>query len=138
MSHNLEVKDNKFSGIGLICDTVTPANRIYPRFVIEKALIEFQKKIEQNNAFLLTSKFDTFNGIDINSIIGLITSASLCGNEVIITGELLKTDYSKSFNNRTLHVFSGGYGCYDIDYDTQTVTMKDDFELEHFIVEERE
>ena len=136
MSYPLEVKDNKFSGIGLICDKVTPANRIYPKSVIEKALIEFQKKIDQNNAFLVTSEFDPFKGIDINVITGIITSVSLCGNEVVISGRLLDVEKSKNFNNRTIKIYSAGYGNCDIDHINHVVTMQDDFELECFIIEE--
>jgi hypothetical protein len=83
----------KFSGIALITDTPNKNGRIYPREVVEKALLEYQKQIDEKRSIGCIWSDDHYQTetIDLSKASHIVNSAKLDGNNLIIEAQTLKT-----------------------------------------------
>jgi len=113
------------------CDTLNQNGRIYPRSVLERELINYQKFIKENRALGECDHPDT-SVIELKNVSHIVREASLEGEDVVGTIELLDTPAGKILQNLveagvTLGISSRGVGSTINESGNQVV--QDDFQL---------
>lgn len=83
----------KYTGTALVIDTPNKNGRIYPREKVEKALIDYQKLIEEKKA-LGVMGYDGdqhYAGVDLSKVSHIVKSAKLEGVNLMVEIETLTT-----------------------------------------------
>ena len=83
----------KFSGVALVTDTPNKNGRVYPHEEVEKALIDYQKLIEEKKALGIMGYDDDqhYAGVDLSKASHIVKSANLQGNNLMVEIETLTT-----------------------------------------------
>jgi hypothetical protein len=113
------------------CDTLNQNGRIYPKSVLERELINYQKFIRENRALGECDHPDT-SVIELKNVSHIVREAHLQGEDVVGTIELLDTPAGKILQSLvesgvTLGISSRGVGSTINESGNQIV--QDDFQL---------
>lgn len=113
------------------CDTLNQNGRIYPRSVLERELMNYQKFIKESRALGECDHPDT-SVIELKNVSHIVREASLNGDDVVGTIELLDTPAGKILQSLvesgvTLGISSRGVGSTINESGNQVV--QDDFQL---------
>ena len=133
------IKESKMENGGKIflrgvlqrCDTLNQNGRIYPRSVLEREMINYQKFISENRALGECDHPDT-SVIELKNVSHIVREAKLNGDDVVGTIELLDTPAGKILqalveSGVTLGISSRGVGSTINESGNQVV--QDDFQL---------
>lgn len=126
-----------FEAIAQEADKKNANNRIYPKAVLEAALAKLQPKIKQKKVVVFSDHPNWMDGPRNSRIAGRITEAFLNDkNKVVIRGKFAKNAAAAEVITlyKDLDMRPGmsarGYGAYDTDSKTGTMTFKLDYEIE--------
>jgi len=113
------------------CDTLNQNGRIYPKSVLEREMINYQKFIKENRALGECDHPDT-SVIELKNVSHIVREAHLNGDDVVGTIELLDTPAGKILQSLvesgvTLGISSRGVGSTINESGNQIV--QDDFQL---------
>jgi hypothetical protein len=113
------------------CDTLNQNGRIYPKSVLERELMNYQKFIKENRALGECDHPDT-SVIELKNVSHIVREAHLSGDDVVGTIELLDTPAGKILQSLvesgvTLGISSRGVGSTINESGNQIV--QDDFQL---------
>ena len=113
------------------CDTLNQNGRIYPKSVLEREMMNYQKFIKENRALGECDHPDT-SVIELKNVSHIVREAHLEGDDVVGTIELLETPAGKILQNLveagvTLGISSRGVGSTINESGNQIV--QDDFQL---------
>ena len=127
-SHNGKVF---LKGVLQRCDTLNQNGRIYPRSVLEREMVNYQKFIRENRALGECDHPDT-SVIELKNVSHIVREAHLEGDDVVGTIELLDTPAGKILQSLvesgvTLGISSRGVGSTINESGNQIV--QDDFQL---------
>jgi len=119
------------TGVLQRCDTLNQNGRIYPRSVLEREMINYQKFIKENRA-LGECDHPESSVVELKNVSHIVREASLRGDDVMGTIELLDTPAGKILQNLveagvTLGISSRGVGSTINESGNQVV--QDDFQL---------
>lgn len=118
-------------GILQRADTLNQNGRVYPRSVLEREIINYQKFIKENRALGECDHPDT-SVIELKNVSHIVRSAEIQGEDVVGTIEILDTPNGKIVQSLiesgvTLGISSRGVGSTRSEGSTQVV--QDDFQL---------
>jgi hypothetical protein len=118
-------------GILQRADTLNQNGRVYPRSVLEREIINYQKFIKENRALGECDHPDT-SVIELKNVSHIVRSAEIQGEDVVGTIEILDTPNGKIVQSLiesgvTLGISSRGVGSTRSEGNTQVV--QDDFQL---------
>ena len=127
-SHNGKVF---LKGVLQRCDTLNQNGRIYPRSVLEREMVNYQKFIRENRALGECDHPDT-SVIELKNVSHIVREAHLEGDDVVGTIELLDTPAGKILQSLvesgvTLGISSRGVG--STKRQGQYQIVQDDFQL---------
>lgn len=131
-----EDKISKFEAIAQEADKKNLNNRIYPKAVLQGALDKLQPKLKRKEVFAMSDHPSFFEGPRIGRIAAIINEAALNDKgKVIIKGEFIDNEAAKEVKSLLkmgvkVGVSARGYGEYDTDSKTGTMTFKDGYEIE--------
>lgn len=131
-----ELEINRFEAIAQEADKKNLNNRIYPKAVLQSALDALQPKLKRKEVFAMSDHPSMFEGPRIGRIAAIINEASLNDKgKVVIKGEFVDNEAAKEVKSLLkmgvkVGVSARGYGEYDTDSKTGTMTFKDGYELE--------
>ena len=113
------------------CDTLNQNGRIYPRSILEREVTNYQKFIKERRALGECDHPDS-SVVELKNASHLVTAASMQGDDVVGTIEILDTPSGKILKSLieagvTLGISSRGVGSTRRDSDRQIV--QDDFQL---------
>jgi hypothetical protein len=113
------------------CNTLNQNGRIYPRSILEREVMNYQKFIQERRALGECDHPDT-SVVELKNASHLVTSAQMTGDDVVGTIELLDTPSGKILQSLieagvTLGISSRGVGSTRADGQNQIV--QDDFQL---------
>ena len=119
------------SGILQKCDTLNQNGRIYPRSILEREIVNYQKFIRERRALGECDHPDS-SVVELKNVSHLVTSARVEGDNVVGTIEILDTPNGNILKNLieaniTLGISSRGVGSTRQDGDSQIV--QEDFQL---------
>ena len=119
------------TGVLQRCDTLNQNGRIYPRSVLEREMMNYQKFIKENRALGECDHPDT-SVIELKNVSHIVREASLQGDDVVGTIELLDTPAGKILQSLvesgiTLGISSRGVGSTINEAGNQIV--QEDFQL---------
>ena len=119
------------TGVLQRCDTLNQNGRIYPRSVLEREMMNYQKFIKENRALGECDHPDT-SVIELKNVSHIVRDAKLQGDDVIGSIELLDTPAGKILQSLvesgiTLGISSRGVGSTINESGNQIV--QDDFQL---------
>jgi hypothetical protein len=89
-----EKKSSSVKFVTIPIGSPTRNNRVYPREVMEKALKDYQKQIDQRRAFV--TLYNESNQIFIKDIVALVNEVKIENDELVIKVEVLDTQAMKS------------------------------------------
>jgi hypothetical protein len=112
-------------------DTLNQNGRVYPKSILEREIINYQKFIQENRALGECDHPDT-SVIELKNVSHIVRDARMEGNDVVGTVELLDTPAGKILQSLvesgvTLGISSRGVGSTRSEGDTQVV--QEDFQL---------
>ncbi len=119
------------SGVLQKCDTLNQNGRIYPRSILEREIINYQKFIRERRALGECDHPDS-SVVELKNVSHLVTSAKVEGDDVIGTIEILNTPNGNILKNLieagvTLGISSRGVGSTRSEGNSQIV--QEDFQL---------
>ncbi len=119
-------------GILQRADTLNQNGRIYPRVVLERELINYQKLIKERRAFGALDHTDS-SIVELKTVSHIVTEARMENNIVYGKVEILPTPYGDILrslveSNTTIGISSRGVGSTEMDNDGYQV-VQDDFQL---------
>jgi len=119
------------NGVLQKCDTLNQNGRIYPRSILEREIINYQKFIRERRALGECDHPDS-SVVELKNVSHLVTSARVEGDDVIGTIEILDTPNGNILKNLieagvTLGISSRGVGSTRNEGDSQIV--QEDFQL---------
>lgn len=134
-----DINESKINNSGKIfltgvlqrCDTLNQNGRIYPRSVLEREMINYQKFIKENRA-LGECDHPESSVVELKNVSHIVREAKLRGDDVVGTIELLDTPAGQILQNLveagvTLGISSRGVGSTINESGNQVV--QDDFQL---------
>ena len=119
------------SGILQRCNTLNQNGRIYPRSILQREVINYQKFIQENRALGECDHPDS-SVVELKNVSHIVRSANMDGDNVVGTIEILSTPSGKILKSLiesgvTLGISSRGVGSTKAQGATQVV--QDDFQL---------
>jgi len=119
------------SGVLQKCDTLNQNGRIYPRSILEREIINYQKFIRERRALGECDHPDS-SVVELKNVSHLVTSARVEGDDVVGTIEILNTPNGNILKNLieagvTLGISSRGVGSTRSEGNSQIV--QEDFQL---------
>jgi len=133
ISESKELNDGKILLKGVLqkCDTLNQNGRIYPRSILDREVINYQKFIKERRALGECDHPDS-SVVELKNASHLVTSAKMDGDSLVGTIEILSTPSGNILKSLieagvTLGISSRGVGSTRRDGDRQIV--QDDFQL---------
>ena len=133
ISESKELNDGKILLKGVLqkCDTLNQNGRIYPRSILDREVINYQKFIKERRALGECDHPDS-SVVELKNASHLVTSAKMDGDSLVGTIEILNTPSGNILKSLieagvTLGISSRGVGSTRRDGDRQIV--QDDFQL---------
>tara|TARA_R110001583_G_scaffold31600_1_gene107909 strand:+ start:87734 stop:88354 length:621 start_codon:yes stop_codon:yes gene_type:complete len=133
LKESREINNGKLMLRGILqrADTLNQNGRVYPRSVLEREIINYQKFIKENRALGECDHPDT-SVIELKNVSHIVRSAEIQGEDVVGTIEILDTPNGKIVQSLiesgvTLGISSRGVGSTRSEGNTQVV--QDDFQL---------
>jgi len=133
LKESREINGGKLMLRGILqrADTLNQNGRVYPRSVLEREIINYQKFIKENRALGECDHPDT-SVIELKNVSHIVRSAEIQGEDVVGTIEILDTPNGKIVQSLiesgvTLGISSRGVGSTRSEGNTQIV--QDDFQL---------
>tara|TARA_Y100000593_G_C4300626_1_gene333171 strand:+ start:1434 stop:2042 length:609 start_codon:yes stop_codon:yes gene_type:complete len=133
LNESISSNDGKvvLKGILQKCDTLNQNGRIYPRSILEREIVNYQKFIRERRALGECDHPDS-SVVELKNVSHLVTSARLEGDNVVGTIEILETPSGNILKSLikagvTLGISSRGVGSTRANGGSQVV--QDDFQL---------
>lgn len=133
LNESKRLNDGKLILRGVLqkCNTLNQNGRIYPRSILEREVMNYQKFIKERRALGECDHPDT-SVVELKNASHLVTSAQMDGDNVVGTIEILNTPTGNILKNLieagvTLGISSRGVGSTRQDGNNQVV--QDDFQL---------
>jgi len=128
-----QINDGRIMLTGILqkCDTLNQNGRIYPRSILEREVLNYQKFIQENRALGECDHPDS-SVVELKNASHIVREARMDGESVIGTIELLNTPSGKILQSLveagvTIGISSRGVGSTKGDGDAQVV--QEDFQL---------
>ena len=133
VKESIDANDGKvvLSGVLQKCDTLNQNGRIYPRSILEREIVNYQKFIRERRALGECDHPDS-SVVELKNVSHLVTSARVEGDDVVGTIEILNTPNGNILKNLieagvTLGISSRGVGSTRSEGNSQIV--QEDFQL---------
>jgi hypothetical protein len=118
-----------------IVDTPNKNNRVYPREVMEKAIVEVQGRIKNKTLFVTEGcNLSDSGNADLSNTVGTVKDMKIVDDNVAATVEIIETEAGKYLKNRLnggvpYHVRTSGIGKLTMDDKGHDVVS--DYEMTH-------